>query len=410
MIASERERRNAPAVIAMGKLHPDPAVRNDFVGKFFRLKREIGVWRRALMLIAQTSGAKPRALLLPSRGHKYEELRNELVDAGAGSGAFSYIPSGAMLNLRGLLLIGIAFTSLIFVRSRLFKKQHSCGYWEVVAYYVALRTVLERMEKTHIPIIGDLSPYLIALSSAAGATGHSVISWQYGYVDFKHFPVRPTKACVLNERGIALARFNDYQSGRDLIYYRPGFDARPINLKKLQWGSVGVMLKAQSNKQSLSVLRRLARKFPKLIVRRHPNSSLDLSQLPNNVEVAPDEEMLSVFLKRVGIVICGNTTGQLAAVAAGNPVVQVSGLDPLPFDTYRFTAMGITFGCPDCDDISPHAVQDFYRDSAHQARVEQLFGPAPALRTPSLARLVMHLGLAEPPDCADDEAMASKPQ
>jgi hypothetical protein len=335
-------------------------------------------------------------------------LRDELIDAGADSGVFSYIPTRAMPNLCGLLSIGIVFPSLVFVRLRLFKKRRSYSYWEVVAYYVALRTVLEKMEQTHIPIIGDLSPYLIALSSAAGATGHSVISWQYGYIDFKHFPVRPTMACILNERGIALARFNDYQSGGNSIYYRPGIAVSPIVLEKLHWESVGVMLKAQSNEQSLSVLHRLARKFTKLVVRRHPNSDLDLSQLPNNVEVAPDEELLPSFLERIGIVICGNTTGQLAAVAAGNPVVQVSGLDPLPFDTYRFTAMGITFGCPDCDDISRHAMRDFYRDSAYHARVEQLLGPTPALRAPGLNRLVMDLGLAKSRGCSDEAAMVSE--
>ena len=386
VIRSEIARRHAPAVVAMAALdqRAAPSAAKRFV---IRLRREVGVIRRCVQINRRLSALPGANVLLPGMEHKYDELRDELIQAGAAPSSLATISGKGKLRPRDTLGL---FVYLACVRLVLAKKTRAADYWEVIGYYLTIKRCLRRAQTRHVwPVIGDLSPWLIAFARAAEDAGHQVVAWQYGYLDFKRFPVRSTYACVLNSRGLALARRDpEGEMAVTGSFWRPTIKLKLVELEQLGQRPVGVMLKAQSGTEAVRRCVKLASVVDQQFeVRLHPNSKLSPSDFPAAVKVADPKESMTDFLDRMGLIICGNTTAQLEAVANGKPVVQCAGLDPLPFDTYRYYEMRIVPGIRSPDALDLDQITSFYADPGHADRVRALLGPPSASRQPFLSNL-----------------------
>ena len=391
IIRSEKCRRNAPAVVAFARLQKAKKSSAQH-GVFLKLRREAGVIRRCLQVARRLSALPVSKILLPGIGHKYNELRSELLEAGANEGTIDDLATKGKFPPLDMLRLLIF---LMRVRFALFSRAHGNVYWEVIAYYLTIKRALTASSHRHTwPVIGDLSPWLIAFARAAEDAKHQVVAWQYGYLDFKRFPVRPTFACVLNTRGLPLARrSNPSKMTESRSYWRPGVEFKPVDTGYFKGRPVGVMLKAQSGDEAVMQCVKLAATLDQpLEVRLHPNSRLKPTDFPHAIKVCDPGEKMSTFLRRVGLVICGNTTAQLEAVAEGRPVVQCAGLDPLPFDTYRFHELGIVPGVEAPEALSIQDIESFYSDPAHAQRVQALLGPPPTKREPSLTAMINEIG------------------
>jgi hypothetical protein len=271
MIHAERIRAAAPAVQAIAR---DRARRGAAAPETHSAAREartlLGILKRCYQG-SRSLAAMPAALLiLPQRGHKSDEARAELHAAGLDARMLALPPAAAArcLTLRAL----VATLQALPILWRCRRSRRLKPYAEVLASATAFARILRRPnEVAHWIIVGDLSPFLIALAAACRRSGQRVVYWQYSYLDFKPLPVPADIGVLLNETGRELARIGPTSPA----YWRPRDAVRPVRLENLDAGSVGAMLNVHADGRALERLDVLARRLDRPVeVRLHPNSSL----------------------------------------------------------------------------------------------------------------------------------------
>jgi hypothetical protein len=388
MIRAERCRAAAPAVQAVAQ---DRARRGAAAPETRSAAREtralLGILKRCYEGSRSLAAIQAAPLILPQRGHKYDEARAELHAAGLGPGAIGSPLADADRGVRLRALVATLRALPTLRRCR--RSRHLKPYAEVLASATAFTRVLRRREEVaHWIIVGDLSPFLIALAAACRRSGQRVVYWQYSYLDFKPLPVPADMAVLLNETGRELARIGPTSPA----YWRPREAVRPVRLDSLGEGSVGAMLNVHADERALERLEVLARRVDRpLEVRLHPNSSLGHRPWPETLSKADTHEDLADFAGRRKVLIAGNTQAQAKALTLGTPVVQLAGLDPLPFDHHEYVRNGIVLGIQSPEAFSFEAVRAFYADERYQEGLSALMGPPPEVRTPGLEEFVADL-------------------
>jgi hypothetical protein len=351
-------------------------------------------WRALLGILkrcyegSRLLAAMPAAsLILPQRGHKYNEARAELCAAGLGPEAIGSPPADAQRGVSLRALVATLQTLPILRRCR--RSRRLRPYAEVLASATAFTWVLRRREEVaHWLIVGDLSPFLIALAAACRRSGQRLVYWQYSYLDFKPLPAPADAAILLNETGRKLARIGPTSPA----YWRPRDAVRPVRLDGLSEGSVGAMLNVHADERALERLRAVARGLDRpLEIRLHPNSSLGHRPWPVMLSKADMHEDLADFAGRHKVLLAGNTQAQAKALTLGTPVVQLAGLDPLPFDHHEYVRKGIVLGIQSPEEFSFEAVRAFYADQPYQEGLSALMGPPPEARKPGLGEFVADL-------------------
>lgn len=385
VIHAERIRAAAPAV---------QAVTQDRVRRGVEARRGTGKLRAMLGIlkrcyqVTRALAAMPAApLILPQRGHKYDEARAELRAAGLDP---ETIASASAAAERGVSLRALVATLQALPTLRRCRRSRRLNpYAEVLASATAFSRVLrQRRDVSHWLIIGDLSPFLIALSAACRKGGQRVVYWQYSYLDFKPLPAPADAAILLNETGRKLARVGPSSPA----YWRPREAVRPVRLDSLNQGSVGAMLNVHADGRALERLEALARGLDRpLEVRLHPNSSLAHRPWPETLSKADTHEDLADFAGRHNVLLAGNTQAQAKALTLGTPVVQLAGLDPLPFDHHEYVRKGIVLGIQSPEEFSFEAVRAFYADERYQEGLSALMGPPPEARKPGLEEFIADL-------------------
>ncbi|MEX0450057.1 hypothetical protein V6X63_09895 [Spiribacter sp. 221] len=388
VIHAERIRAAAPAVQAVAK---NRAQRGAAAPETHSAAREaralLGVLKRCYEASRSLAAIQAAPLILPQRGHKYDEARAELYAAGLEPGMM-VLPSSATnpgVSPRAL----VATLQALPMLRRCRRSRRLKPYAEVLACATAFTWVLRRREEeAHWIIVGDLSPFLIALAAACRGSGQRVVYWQYSYLDFKPLPVSADAAILLNDTGRKLACIGPTSPA----YWRPREAVRPVRLDGLGEGSVGAMLNVQADERALERLEALARRLGRPVeVRLHPNSTLARHPWPETLSEADTDEDLADFVRRHKVLVAGNTQAQAKALTLGTPVVQLAGLDPLPFDHHEYVRNGIVLGIQSLEQFSFEAVRAFYADERYQEELSALMGPPPEARKPGLEQFIAHL-------------------
>ena len=380
VIRSELERRNAPAVRALrsqaGNDSNPPEAHPNILRRF---RNHAGEVVRAARFAITVKKLRGKRFVLPGVGHKMDEVRAELIEAGVPSADIEYLPEGGRREWR--LEKAVSFWIWLIlaagVRACLLRRlsSHSRHYANVIFQYAIMRLVLRRHPReAYWCVIGDLSPTLIALAGAVRAEGHKLLSWQYGYQDFKRFPVRPDVAVVLNANGLELARVAD-PNGSVAVFQRKTIAPKRVSFKEVSSGTVGVVLNAFSRKDIVETIHAIARHLDRpVLVRPHPRDQemRKLIESPN-VKLAANGS-LDEFCASVDWVICGNTTSALKIRAMGFPVCQYFGLDFFFTDHFGYQEMGIIPGFGDVSDISVTKIKRFYDLQQDSAVLERVLG------------------------------------
>jgi hypothetical protein len=207
------------------------------------------------------------------------------------------------------------------------------------------------------------------------------MSWQCDYLDFKRFPVRPEVSAVLNPKGIELAR---HKPNSPAVLWREASEPEPVVVDPNP-EFVGVLLNAFAGQKELETLRdvHVTLGIP-MEIRLHPRSKLTACKLLEGLSMAPTNESLQDFSERMPLIICSNTSAQLKVLCKGTPVVQVPGLDSLPFDHHGYVARGIILGVREIADLDLANVKEFYESGNHLVGLRELLGPPKHLRHPTL--------------------------
>ena len=389
---SEYQRQNAPGVLVLrGRARQREDKRNSVVRGLGRARRALGVFRR---MSAEGSAARNVAvvsLVMGRGGHKFELVKSELVGAGADPDDLAFMdgrgrnPSRKVMGRIGSVVELFVLWVVLSWRTR----GRLRPYREVVCLYAVFARELGRRPKTYWLVIGDLSPVQIALAGAARRAGHGVISWQWDYLDFKRFPVKPDFAAVLNETGVRLAHMNEHDLGEGRVIWRPGLPQKPLDLARIEVAPVGVLLNAFAEAPTLEVLSGAQAALGRpLLLRLHPNSRLWDTQLPENMKMQERGAPIEAFFSSVGLVLVGNTQTQFNALCHGLPVIQLPGLDPLVFDHHGYVRRGIAFGLREISRLDLDEVVRFYSDNRFSTEMRKLLGPRPEHRSPPLSALL----------------------
>jgi hypothetical protein len=392
VIRSESQRQNAPAVLVLrrramkGEARLNPGARI-----LLRTRRRLGVFRRMMQEALMVSGVSPARLVMARGGHKFEQVKAELVGAGADTSDLIFMGDRGRRSLRSLMeLPGLFFKLLaLWVILSWRTRGRLSAYREVICLHAVFARELEKKPKTHWLFIGDLSPVQIALAGAARRSGHGVISWQWDYLDFKRFPVKPDFAAVLNETGIRLAHMSDDDLDEGRVLWRPGVPQKPLDLGRIHAGPVGVLLNAFADTSALEILSEVQAALGRpLLLRLHPNSRLWEMPLPRNMTKQERGAPMEAFFASVGMVLAGNTQTQFNALCHGLPVIQLAKLDPLVFDHHGYVRRGIVFGVREISDLDLAEVVRFYSADHFATEMRTLLGPRPEDRLPPLSALL----------------------
>lgn len=393
-VRTEHQRLNAPAVVAVKQRRADRQGKFKFqsVTVVSRLRRFLGVLRQMLVETRRLRELRDSGIVLAGDGDKCREVSADLFAAGMAEEDVLLVPElkrrFKVTNLfsgRNKILTNLAAWCYLCVRCRAPVTQ----YFEVICLYAVFIREMTGMPKSFWLVIGDLSPQQIALAAAAKTAGHKTISWQYDYLDFKLFPVKPDIAVVLNTRGVKLARMEEPDKGQGRVLWRRLIDRTPVQLQGLSEKSVGVLLNAFADRQVLDD--RLVKIHQvlgsPLHLRLHPRSDLDQVDLPDGLVLRPAGETMEEFVDSVGVIVCGNTSAQFKALCLGGPVVQISGLDPIPFDHHGYVEKGLVLGVQDISSLSIERVREFYLMSTFERGIQEILGPKDGFRSPSLSHL-----------------------
>jgi hypothetical protein len=382
LIRSEAQRATAPAVLAVAQ---DRGVKKQ-TGS---LRLLIGIALRCYKSAARIRAASGGELVLPGGGHKHEEVRSELSAASYRSPlCLASLSNHAPFDI-GALRIVLRGVPLMW---RLHGSRRLRPYCEILTQACVLSDVLAREPaRRYWLIIGDLSPYLIALAGACSLAGHRLIYWQYSYLDFKHMPAPADIAVILNDTGLGLAVPKGHMLPQK-VFWRPRGAIEPLRLDALETGSVGAVLNVHADVRALHQLDACSKVLGRTIeVRTHPNSRLGAEEWPGTLTKAPEGEPLEAFGQRHALVLGGNTQALVKLRVGGTPVVHCGGLDPLRFDHHGYVRSGILPGWRDPREADFVVLRLFYEADDHLCALSEHIGPDPENRRPTLVDLLLVL-------------------
>lgn len=380
LIQSENERRNAPAVLTVkAKKGRYQIALDSWVQKLKYIASSVNSAYKHLCKVSQI---KPGSIVIPDKGHKYEEVVTELQEAGISDNEISSwdntSPKFLMRVYLIILLIKVLFTNLKF-----FSSKYTFKYLDMVLSYQGLKLFITK----HYDgpkrwfIIGDLSPYLIALSAACKATGQTLVYWQYSFLDFKHLPCSADDAVILNRKGLELSRFK-----RNGAFWRIIGTVEELDLDNIKNGPVGVLLNVHTHDEAWDLIINLHEivKLP-FEVRLHPNTKKTDRELPDGISIADPSENLEQFAERISLGLCGNTQAQAKILMMGTPVLQVAGLDLLDYDFHGYIKKNIVPGIKESKQFSFSSIENFYQSTEYQQGLFDLIGPYGKDRQPLLS-------------------------
>lgn len=387
VIRSEAQRASAPAVLALAQDRQQRGA----VRRRGGLRSLAGLAWRCYRDVAALRAMPPGDLVLPGGGHKHDEVHSELTEAARD------LPQGPTMARAprsrrrfDLLALYIVLRTLpLMWRAHASPRLHP--YREVLAHSRAFSLALAQQRARHWVIIGDLSPYLIALAGAARQAGHGLVYWQYSYLDFKHMPAPADMAVILNDTGRDLAVPKGHPQP-DKVFWRPRGAIEPLRLDALETGSLGAVLNAHADTRALRQLDACSKALGRPVeVRTHPNSKLGAEEWPATLTKAPEGEPLEAFGQRHALVLGGNTQAQVKLRVSGTPVVHCGGLDPLRFDHHDYVRSGILPGWRDPSEADFAMLRRFYEAEDHVNALSEHIGPDPENRRPTLADLLLVL-------------------
>ena len=379
IIQSERERRNAPAVLASNKEKGRHSVYDkQGLGKIWIVLRGV---KDTFNMISRLDSMKETAIMLPGNNHKYVEVEEELIEAGIKPGQISIIgeqPASIWTKLLTLFLIASRFNVIV----SLFRVEHAFKYFEILFLYSVLCKRLQKKEQnSRWIIVGDLTSSLIGLSAACKQAGQTVVYWQYSFLDFKHMPVHADTAIILNNTGIELSKVladNGY-------YWRNIGTIKEVQTEHLSEGPVGVLLNVLAHEKAWDTIVELQKNIGlPFIVRFHPNSKLVVPKLPKEITISDKNESLDSFAERISLAVCGNTQAQAKLIMMGVPVLQLEGLDLLEFDFHGYIERNIVPGIRKPDQYNPDQIVSFYNSEKYKTGLFNLIGPTGENRKPGL--------------------------
>ncbi len=367
--------------------------RRGVTGRSDALRGLLGIARRCYHGVAALRGLPEGDLVLPGGGHKYDEVRAELAAAARDLPQAAAIARAPRKQARfdpGALRILLRVLPLMW---RTQTSRRLRPYCEVLSHAQAFAYALQQdPTPRHWLIIGDLSPFLIALAGACRAAGHKVIYWQYSFLDFKHMPVASDIAVILNDTGRDLA-VPKGQPRLPQIFWRPRDAIAPLRLDALETGSLAAVLNVHADARALRQLEACSTALDRPIeVRLHPNSKLGEAAWPDALTKAPANEPLEDFAQRHALVLGGNTQAQAKLRVCGTPVVHCAGLDPLRFDHHDYVRSGILPGWRDPLEADFAMLRRFYEAEDHVRALADHLGPEPENRRPTLTDLLSTLG------------------
>lgn len=380
LIRSENERRNAPAVLAINEKRGRNKINiNNRLGKVKFLLSSVKNSYNGLLKIASI---KENKIIIPGKGHKYDEVIEELTLSGISVQNISITGENSVSIFQRMYLAFLVF-GYFFKVSKINKTEYSKDYLEIILLFLCLKKLLVNRftGKCNWIIIGDLSTYLISLSAAVKSFKQQVIYWQYSFLDFKHLPCTANKAIILNDKGIELSKIRNSAK----VYWREIEVVNKLRLDKLKKGPIGILLNVHASQESLELILKLYKiiKLP-FEIRKHPNSKLDFKGLPDEITLADSNEDLDKFAERISLGICGNTQAQAKLLMQGTPVLQVAGLDLLDFDFHGYIKKNIVFGIEDPNDFSFDRLKAFYQSDLYKDGLYNLIGPTGKNRVPIL--------------------------
>ncbi len=247
----------------------------------------------------------------------------------------------------------------------------------VVLGWLAYRRLLIRYPDVCPVIISDVSPHMAMLASAAVVTGQRAIWWQDDYHHIQSIPFPVRAAVVLNKAGVQSVRC---RSPEATLYQREA--SRCVAVRTVPDSpTVGVAVNGlfQARPEELATLDRLRTLLgvETLHLRLHPTSGLTQAHLAQPwITLAPGGELLDDYVRRMDVVIVGNSAVQLRILAAGVPVIHVDGLDHLGFDGYGYVAQGIVFGVDPVRSGVLELMKAFYGQGDYFPRLTALVGMA----------------------------------
>lgn len=379
IIQSERERRNAPAVLEMNRKRGRESVfEKEGLGKLWIVMRG---FKNAFNELLRLTSLENKSVILPTKGHKHREVENELVYAGLDPVQISKqgdrSPSFITRLKAFIVLLGSSVSGYSY-----FRREHTFKYFEVLFISTVLRKWLQTVQKGSAwIIIGDLSPSLISLAAACKHSGHTVVYWQYSFLDFKHLPVEADITVLLNSTGTHLANAN-----ADTPYFwRDIGTVKSVDTKNIHTGPFGVLLNVHAHKQAWKTIIDIQNAIGlPCEVRFHPNSKLPVPQLPDDIIIADKHESLESFAERISLAVCGNTQAQAKLMMSGVPVVQLKGLDLLSYDFHGYIERDIVPGIKEPADFDMDSIVSFYHSEKYKTGLFNLIGPTGENRIPSL--------------------------
>jgi hypothetical protein len=383
IIQSEQERRNAPAVLAMNKQTGGESVYDKTgFGKLWIVLRGV---RNAFHVLSYYDSLKEKQVIFPRNGHKYDEVEDELLDAGIDSGQISRFgdqPPSFRSRISALFTVLRSFTT----GYSLYKSGHTFKYFEILLLYTALcKWLLKREQASAWIIIGDLSPTLIGLAAACKHSGQHVVYWQYSLLDFKHLPVEADFAVILNNTGIQLSKIRSDKP----YYWRDIGNFTAVETENIHRGPVGLLLNVHAHEGAWKTIIEFQKAIDlPCVVRFHPNSKLAVPELPQAITISDRSEPLELFAEKISLAVCGNTQAQAKLIMLGVPVVQLYGLDLLYFDFHGYIEKNIVPGIrkPDHFDMDP--IISFYHSEKYKTGMYNLIGPTGESRKPGLEAFV----------------------
>ena len=263
-----------------------------------------------------------------------------------------------------------------------------CIDLQIILGREVFRQLLHRYPMVKPIIISDVSPDLHMLWSAASVAGCGALWWQDDYHHIESLPYPVAVAAVLTQGGYEAVL---HSSPSAMIVCRPSVERKPIR-KIPDNPRVGIatnnFIVANKEQRELLDQIRQALGVANLYVRLHPNSKLVLADFPEHwITIAPFDESLEQFASKIDIAIVGNSAVQLRLICEGVPVLHLSGLDPLGYDTYAYCKKGFIYGS---EKIGVHSLSEmsiYYKDAELQTRLADYVGVRVDAKLEGLSKL-----------------------
>lgn len=395
-IRSEKQRRKAPAVRALRHANQDRLFEEAHPAVWRQVRNHLGEVHRAAKIWLAFVYLSNGSFILPASGHKMDEVRSELLHAGIAAESISNLrhESNAILGFSSAVQYLMAFFAAVLTRVVIIfrVRNPTKEYLNLIYGFAWQRKCIQSCSASgHWIIIGDLSPFLISLAAALRSENQRVGSWQYGYQDFKRFPIRPDLAFVLNRRGLELARVDD-QLARIPVFQRKTNRPVPVRFPDKRKGAVGIILNAFSKPDVFKTIVQIQKHLGREVaVRPHPRDAEFGSRIASSdIEICRDGS-LHQFCEKVDWVICGNSTAALKILGCGFPVCQFFGFDLFFDDHFQYQKMGLMPIFTTVSQITEKRIQEFYTEHVPSVLLDELFGQRPLIGVKPLSEIRTYL-------------------